>query len=194
MPDTDQVLVARFREGDGNAFEELYRRHSPRLFGLSCRMLGDTHDAEDVLQEVFLTVHRKLGDFRGASTLGTWLYRLAMNRCLDHLRRRQSRRGHEATGAVDGLAMQVPTPPAAGRKLDLRLDLERAVAQLPEGSRAAFLLHDVEGLEHREVGEVLGISPGTSKSQLHRARQRLRELLVGAAGRVSEAPAAGGGS
>ncbi len=145
-------------------------------------MLGSREDADDVLHEVFLTVYRKLDGFKGDSALGTWLYRLTMNRCVDFLRQRRARHGKE-TGAVEALA----TRGAATASAELRLDLERAVGALPEGCRAAFLLHDVEGLQHREIGEVLGISVGTSKSQLHRARMRLRELLTG---RVSESSGA----
>ena len=133
-------LVERCRQGELGAFEEVYRQHSGRLYSLAMRMLGNPADAEDLLQEIFLSAHRKLESFRGESALGTWLYRLA-DRAID------------------------------------RIDLERALAELPEGCRAAFVLHDVQGLEHREVSDVLGIAEGTSKSQVHKARLRLRGLL-----------------
>src|SRR5688572_5296023 len=173
----DLALVERCRRGDLGAFEEIYRAHSGRLYSLSCRMVGNQTDAEDLLQEIFLSAHRKLDSFRGESALGTWLYRLAMNLCLDHLRSRAAR-SSQMTDALDdepgladagsrGLAEQAVT----------RMDLERALAQLPEGCRAAFVLHDVQGLEHREVADALGIAEGTSKSQVHKARLRLRALL-----------------
>ena len=173
----EMALVERCRQGDLGAFEQLYRTYSGRLFSVACRMLGNPSDAEDLLQEVFLAAHRKLDTFRGESALGTWLYRLAMNQCLDYLRSRAART-NQVTGTLDdepglydagsrGLAERVVT----------RMDLERALAQLPEGCRAAFVLHDVEGLEHREVGEALGIAEGTSKSQVHKARLRLRGML-----------------
>jgi RNA polymerase sigma-70 factor, ECF subfamily len=173
----DMALVERCQRGDLLAFEELYRAHSGRLFSVTCRMLGNAADAEDLLQEIFLTAHRKLGSFRGESSLGTWLYRLATNQCLDYLRSRASRAG-QVTDALD----DEPTLADAGSKglaeqTVTKMDLERALARLPEGCRAAFVLHDVEGLEHREVGEVLGIAEGTSKSQVHKARLRLRALL-----------------
>lgn len=173
----DLALVERCRAGELTAFEELYRAHAGRLYSVACRMLGNTADAEDLLQEIFLAAHRKLDSFRGDSALGTWLYRLATNQCLDYLRSRAAR-SNQLTGALDdepGLAD--PSSRALGERAVTRMDLERAVAQLPEGCRAAFVLHDVEGLEHREVAEVLGIAEGTSKSQVHKARLRLRTLL-----------------
>jgi len=170
-------LVARCRKGDLGAFEELYRRHAGRLYGLACRMVGNPADGEDLLQEIFLQAHRKLAGFKGESTLATWLYRLAMNICLDHLRSKSARM-RQATDSFD--ADEGPEPPVAPDETALvvnRIDLERAVARLPEGCRAAFLLHDVEGLEHLEVAAILNIAEGTSKSQVHKARRRLRALL-----------------
>jgi len=173
------ALVERCRSGDLGAFEELYRAHAGRVYSLAVRMLGNTADAEDLLQEIFLAAHRKLGSFRGDSALGTWLYRLATNQILDYIRSRAARAGQ----LTDGLEDDSVVPDAAGHRLGdraiARIDLERALAQLPEGSRAAFVLHDVEGLEHSEVAEVLGIAEGTSKSQVHKARLRLRRLLRG---------------
>jgi RNA polymerase sigma-70 factor, ECF subfamily len=170
-------LVNRCRRGDLGAFEELYRAHSGRLFSLACRMLGNPADAEDQLQEIFLSAHRKLESFRGESALGTWLYRLAMNQLLDHVRSRAARTG-QLTDGLDNASLLADARghKLADRAID-RIDLERALAELPEGCRAAFVLHDVEGLEHREVAEVLGIAEGTSKSQVHKARLRLRGLL-----------------
>ncbi len=169
--------MERCRQGDLAAFEEVYRTHAGRLYSVACRMLGNAADAEDLLQEIFLAAHRKLDSFRGESALGTWLYRLATNLCLDHLRSKAARAG-QLTDALDdepGLADR-SSRGLAERALT-RVDLERALARLPEGCRAAFVLHDVEGLEHREVAEVLGIAEGTSKSQVHKARLRLRTLL-----------------
>jgi RNA polymerase sigma-70 factor (ECF subfamily) len=171
------ALIERCRQGDLAAFEEIYRAHAGRLYSVACRMLGNPADAEDLLQDIFLAAHRKLDSFRGESALGTWLYRLATNLCLDHLRSKAARTG-QLTDALDdepGLS-DVASRGLAERTL-ARMDLERALAKLPEGCRAAFVLHDVEGLEHREVAEVLGIAEGTSKSQVHKARLRLRALL-----------------
>jgi RNA polymerase sigma-70 factor (ECF subfamily) len=175
--EAELALVERCRRGDLGAFEELYAAHAGRLYSLAYRMLGNPTDAEDQLQEIFLTAHRKLDLFRGESALGTWLYRMAVNLCLDYLRSRTGR-SIQLTDPLDdepglsdsgsrGLADQAVT----------KMDLERALAQLPVGCRTAFVLHDVEGLEHREVAEVMGIAEGTSKSQVHKARLRLRGLL-----------------
>jgi len=170
----DLALVERCRAGVPGAFEELYRAHAPRLFGLACRVVGRP-DADDLLQDMFLTAHRKLGQYKGESALGTWLFRLGTNLCLDHLRSRSGRFGQLS----DTLDDDVPADARAGPVLGVidRLDLERALATVPPGARAVFVLHDVEGLEHREIAELLGVSEGTSKSQLHKARFRLRASL-----------------
>jgi RNA polymerase sigma-70 factor, ECF subfamily len=173
----DMALVDRCRRGDLAAFEELYRAHSGRIYGLALRMLGNPADAEDLLQEIFLAAHRKLESFRGESALGTWLYRLATNQILDYVRSRSARTGQMTDGLDDASTLaDALGHRLADRAID-RVDLERALAQLPTGCRAAFVLHDVEGLEHREVADVLGIAEGTSKSQVHKARLRLRVLL-----------------
>ena len=138
-------------------------------------MCGTRADAEDLLQEIFLLAYRKLPEFRGDSAVGTWLYRLAMNRCLDHLKNRQTKvRG--ATTTLEEETMPGPKLVADGGIK--RLDLERAIARLPDGARAAFVLHDVEGFQHHEIASILGISEGTSKSQVHKARLKLRALLT----------------
>jgi RNA polymerase sigma-70 factor (ECF subfamily) len=169
----DAELVARCRAGDSDAFELLYKEHSPRLFALARRMTGSSHESEDLLQEIFLQVHRKLDSYRGDSALGTWLYRLAIRQCLDFLRSRQGRM-RAASRPLEDEGGHVPstreTPGA-------RIDIERAVAQLPEGCRVAFVLHDVEGLEHKQIGEMLGVSESTSKSQVFKARMKLRAML-----------------
>jgi len=175
--DAELALVERCRRGELGAFEELYKAHAGRLYSLACRMLGNPADAEDLLQEIFLSAHRKLDSFRGESALGTWLYRLGMNQILDHVRSRAGRAGQVTDGLDDASVLaDASGHRLADRAID-RIDLERALAELPEGCRAAFLLHDVEGLEHKEVSEVLGIAEGTSKSQVHKARLRLRGLL-----------------
>ena len=140
-------------------------------------MCGTRADAEDLLQEIFLLAYRKLPEFRGDSTVGTWLYRLAMNRCLDHLKSRQTRTSGVTTALDDGVMPGPAQVPDGGIR---RLDLERAIARLPEGARAAFVLHDVEGFQHHEVATILGITEGTSKSQVHKARLKLRALLTAA--------------
>jgi RNA polymerase sigma-70 factor (ECF subfamily) len=171
------ALVERCRRGDLGAFEELYRAHAGRLFSVACRMVGNPADAEDLLQEIFLSAHRKLESFRGESALGTWLYRLAMNQCLDYLRSRASRTS-QLTDALDDEPGGYASGGSSVAELTVtKMDLERSLARLPEGCRAAFVLHDVQGLEHREVAEALGIAEGTSKSQVHKARLRLRAML-----------------
>jgi len=173
----DAALVERCRQGDLAAFEELYRAHAGKLFSVACRMLGNPTDAEDLLQEIFLSAHRKLDGFRGESALGTWLYRLATNHCLDYLRSRAARTDQLTDVLDDEPGLYLAGSRGLAEQTVMKMDLERAMARLPGGCRAAFVLHDVQGLEHREVAEVLGIAEGTSKSQVHKARLRLRAIL-----------------
>lgn len=178
----DRDMVTRCLRGDLGAFEELYQRHSSRLYNVAYRMTGSAADADDLLQEIFLQVYRRLDSFRGEAALGTWLYRLAVNCCLDHLRSKQGKQ-QKATGFLEDLEAFEPTAPGSWRPdtvLD-RMELERAIAKLPPSYRAAFVLYDIEGLEHHEVGDMLGIAVGTSKSLVHKARARLRQLLRGKA-------------
>ena len=173
----DLALVERCRTNAPGAFEQMYRTYAPRLFGLAVRLVGRT-EAEDLLQEIFLTAHRKLGLYRGESSLGTWLFRLGTNQCLDHLRSKRAR-FMQMTETIE--EEPAGTAQMAGPVLGVvdRLDLERALASLPAGCRTVFVLHDVEGCEHKEIANLLEISDGTSKSQLHKARMRLRSLLGG---------------
>jgi RNA polymerase sigma-70 factor, ECF subfamily len=178
----EMVLVERCRKGDLAAFEELYRQHAGRLYSVACRMVGNPSDAEDLLQEIFLSAHRKLDGFRGESALGTWLYRLATNHCLDYLRSRAARTNQVTDALEDDAGPFEAGAQTLADQTVAKMDLERALARLPEGCRAAFVLHDVQGLEHKEVAQALGIAEGTSKSQVHKARLRLRALLAASTG------------
>ena len=175
----DAELLDRCRQGETAAFEELYRRHSTRLYNLAYRMFGNASDAEDVLQEIFIIVYRKLDSFKGESALSTWLYRLAMNHCLDQLRSKATRMGQATASLDDEAGPGFHAARTAPEMIVSRLDLERAIQQLPDGCRAAFLLHDVEGFEHQEIAAILGIATGTSKSQVHKARMKIRAFLHG---------------
>ena len=175
---SDAELVTQCQNGDVGAFEALYRRHAPRLYSLASRMAGSVDEGEDLLQEIFLQAYRKLGSFKGDAAFGTWLHRLAINHCLDFVRSRQAKN----TKVTETLDAESSFEPAAPRDTPIaRLDLERAIASLPPGCREAFVLHDVEGLDHREVGHMLGIAEGTSKSQVFKARMKLRAMLSGPA-------------
>ncbi len=176
----EAALVARCVAGDSEAFKEIYDRHATRLYNLANRMIGSPAEAEDLLQEIFLQAFRKLSTYKGEAALGTWLYRLAMNLCLDRVRGKQGKMGRVTVALEDEGGEAAVRAPSAGR-LDMtveRLDLEHAIAQLPASYKAAFLLHDVEGFEHHEVGDLLGIAEGTSKSLVHKARMKLRAFLT----------------
>ena len=180
----DREVVQRCRRGELGAFEELYKRYGSRVYTVAYRMTGSAADAEDLVQDVFLQAYRRLDSYRGEAALGTWLHRLAVNACLDFVRSKQGRRQRMTDAAEDLDAYETPAtgPWRADAALD-RMDLERAIAQLPPSYRRAFLLHDVEGLEHHEVADALGIAEGTSKSLLFKARTRLRSLLRGLPGK-----------
>ena len=158
---------------DRTTFESLYRTHAKRIYSLAYRFSGNAADAEELLQDIFLLAYRKLDSFRHEAALSTWLHRLAVNRCLDHVRSRAARQA----AATEPLNPDAPPPARDDSRPITHLDLERAIAQLPDGCRLAFVLHDVEGYDHREVAERLDIATGTSKSQVHKARLRLRRLL-----------------
>jgi RNA polymerase sigma-70 factor (ECF subfamily) len=167
----DRGDVARAADGDAEAFERLYRATVGRVYALAVRMAGG-EAADDLTQEVYLRAWRKLHTFRGDASFSTWLHRLAVNLILS---RREASRKREARQvsfdrAVDPVATRALSP-------GVRLDLEAALARLPGGAREVFVLYDVEGYTHVEIAGLLGISPGTSKSQLHRARLLLRRHL-----------------
>ncbi len=170
----DDDLVQKCRRGDLSAFESIYRRHSTPMYNLAYRMVGNPSDAEDLLQEIFLLAFNKLSSYQGQSSLGTWLYRVATNRCLDHLRSR-AKRYQNVTDSLD--EKESLTPSAAKDTPAERVDLERSIAQLPDSYRAAFLLYDVEGFDHKEVAHILGVAEGTSKSLVHKARLKIRDTL-----------------
>jgi RNA polymerase sigma-70 factor (ECF subfamily) len=163
--------VARAAKGDVRAFEDLYRTHLPRVHSLVRRMTGG-RDADELTQDVFVRVWQKLGSFRGDSSFTTWLHRLAVNVVIERFRSEKVRRSrlHDGEGIFDTLSGPAPMR-------DLRMDFETALEKLPEGARQIFLLHDVEGFKHHEIAELLEISAGTSKAQLHRARMMLRKHL-----------------
>ena len=163
--------VARAAGGDVRAFEDLYRRHLPRVHSLVRRMTGG-RDADELTQDVFVRVWQKLGTFRGDASFTTWLHRLAVNVVIERFRTEQARRArlHDSEHVFETLAGPRQTA-------DLGLDFEAALEKLPDGAREVFVLHDVEGYKHHEIATLLGVSPGTSKAQLHRARMMLRKHL-----------------
>jgi RNA polymerase sigma-70 factor (ECF subfamily) len=164
----DAALAAR---GDRRAFERLYRDNVARIHGLARRMIGP-EVADEVTQDVFVRAWDKLGSFRGDSQFGTWLYRLAVNLILSKRAQLATRRSREWMDeeVLDSL-------PARAARPDLGLDFETAIQKLPEGARQIFVMHDIEGFRHEEIASMLGVTSGTSKAQLHRARMILRRVL-----------------
>jgi RNA polymerase sigma-70 factor (ECF subfamily) len=173
----DFELAKKAAAGDGKAFEELYRRHYRRVYALTLRMMGNPTEAEDMTQEVFLQLFNKIGMFRGESAFTTWLHRMTVNQVLMHFRKKSTRselltdEGETPVQIVKGTEN-----PSTAPVID-RIGLENALKQLPNGYRTVFVLHDVEGYEHYEIAGMLGIAEGTSKSQLHKARLKLRQLI-----------------
>lgn len=180
LPEADAIRLAQ--QGDAAAFERLYQLHHRRVYSLCLRMVGNTAEAEDLTQEAFLQLFRKISTFRGESAFSTWLHRLAVNVVLMRLRKK--------TGSETSLEeVTEPDEESGGPRKDFgapdlglsgsidRVNLQRAIDQLPAGYKAVFVLHDVQGYEHNEIARIMGCSIGNSKSQLHKARMRLRDLL-----------------
>lgn len=165
-------LVRRAQAGDRGAFQRLYEDHVGRVYALCLRLTGDPEDAMERTQDAFVRAWGKLRSFRGEAAFSTWLHRLAVNVVLSD-RRSAGRRERRIDAAAAEAGPRVQPAPKAG----LGVDLERAIARLPPGARAVFVLYDVEGYCHEEIAEMSGIAIGTSKAQLHRARKLLREAL-----------------
>jgi len=174
-------LIERAKQGDAQAFQALYDKHKRRVYSLCLRMTANTAEAEDLAQEAFLQLYRKIATFRGESAFSTWLHRLSVNVVLMHLRKKSlpvvsleetTQGGEEDTPKKDFGAEDL----ALAGSID-RLQLQKAVDDLPPGYRTIFVLHDVEGYEHNEIATIVGCSIGNSKSQLHKARMKLRDLL-----------------
>ncbi len=168
----DAELIAACRRGEARAMEMLYHQYKRRVFGMAHRIVGG-NDAEEVAQEVFVRVFRALASFRGDSALSTWIYRLTVNASLSHL----ARRGRRQEVSDDSAMEQVAAPPAVERDSGLAARIEAALGKLPAGYRAILVLHDVEGLSHEECSAILECRVGTCKSQLHKARAKMRDLL-----------------
>jgi RNA polymerase sigma-70 factor (ECF subfamily) len=162
----DEDLVRKIRLGDSKAMQTLYTRHSQHLFTLAIRLTGSKADAEEVVQDSFIKAWRHIDKFRGDSSIGTWLYRIAVNLSRDVTKKRRS------YGQEIEVAVQPVRSDAFARKT-----LERALADLPEGYREVLVMHDVMEMKHPEISDVLKIAVGTSKSQLHKARAQMRQTL-----------------
>jgi len=174
---SDFELAQASATGDMLAFEALYERHHRRVYSLCLRMIANATEAEDLAQEVFVQLFRKAGSFRGESAFSTWLHRMTVNHVLMHFRKKVVRVEKTTTeGEIGEMQDYMLSASEKPRFID-RIALDKAISELPPGYRMVFILHDVEGFEHEEVATLLGVSVGTSKSQLHKARLRLRELL-----------------
>jgi len=177
----EAAAIERAKHGDGEAFQALYDKHKRRVYSLCLRMTANTAEAEDLTQEAFLQLYRKIATFRGESAFSTWLHRLSVNVVLMHLRKKglpvvsleETTQGTEEDSPKKDFGAE---DLALAGSID-RLQLQKAVENLPPGYRTIFVLHDVEGYEHNEIAEIVGCSIGNSKSQLHKARMKLRDLL-----------------
>jgi RNA polymerase sigma-70 factor, ECF subfamily len=180
---TEAEAIRQAKDGDAAAFEYLYQAHCKRVYGLCLRMIKNRAEAEDLTQQAFLQVYRKIGTFRGESGFSTWLYRVTANIVLMHLRRRKPTEilseDLERHSSDDKGPGEHGTSDTSMLGAIERLHLKRAIRKLPAGYKKLFLLHDVFGYQHNEIAGLLGCSTGCSKSQLHKARKRLRQLLQG---------------
>ncbi len=178
---SEAEAIEKAKEGSQEAFQALYDRHKRRVYSLCLRMTANTAEAEDLTQEAFLQLYRKIGTFRGESAFSTWLHRLSVNVVLMHLRKKNLP-AVSLEETTQGSEDDFPRKDFGAQDLALagsidRMQLQKAVSDLPPGYRTIFVLHDVEGYEHNEIAEIVGCSIGNSKSQLHKARMKLRELL-----------------
>lgn len=175
---TETQLIARAQRGDEEAFEALFEAHKRRVYSLCLRMLGNPTEAEDLTQEAFLQLFRKIATFRGESAFSTWLHRLSVNVVLMHLRKKGLNQiSLDETENSQGEPIKRDYGDDDRRLVGSidRIGLNRAISELPPGYRTVFILHDVEGYEHNEIAEIMNCSIGNSKSQLHKARLKLRE-------------------
>ncbi len=170
--DVDDV-VRRAQQGDVDAFEQIYRAHSPAIYALCRRMVGDERESRDLVQDVFVRTWQRLPTFRGQSALATWIHRLAVNVVLEQLRSVK----RETLRFLDDADSDALPSRSSERQLDAAMDLDRALVQLPAGARSVFVLHDIHGYSHEEIAQMTGIAPGTSRAQLWRARRALMRLL-----------------
>jgi RNA polymerase sigma-70 factor, ECF subfamily len=175
--ETDYALAQKAAKGDMVAFEELYQRHNRRVYSLCLRMTSNVSEAEDLAQEVFIQLFRKIGSFRGESAFTTWLHRLTVNQVLMHFRKRGVKMEQTTDDGETPIQIVKGTENPNAMPVVDRIALDKAISQLPPGYRTVFTLHDIEGHEHEEIARMLGCSVGTSKSQLHKARMKLRGLL-----------------
>jgi RNA polymerase sigma-70 factor, ECF subfamily len=178
---SDLQLIRRAQQGDSDAFATLFNSHKARIYSVCLRMTNNTAEAEDLTQDAFLQVFRKLATFRGDSALSTWLYRIAVNTVLMHFRKKALRQiSLDEPYSQDAKTVRREYGSRDDRLVGCvdRIALARAITELPVGYRTIFLLHEVEGYEHQEIAELLNCSVGNSKSQLHKAKLRIREVLV----------------
>ncbi|HEV8674313.1 MAG TPA: sigma-70 family RNA polymerase sigma factor [Methylomirabilota bacterium] len=173
----ERTLVDRVRAGEPRAFEVLVRTYQHRVFGVAARMLGNTAEAEEVAQEVFLRVHRAIGEFRGEAKLSTWLYTITSRLCLGRLGGRERRVARDGEEVLTRLASGEADPAAALERSELEVALHRAIGELPEDRRVVVILRDLEGLAYEEIAAALELPVGTVRSRLHRARMDLKDKL-----------------
>jgi RNA polymerase sigma-70 factor (ECF subfamily) len=174
---SDYALAQKAASGDMEAFEALYERHNRRVYSLCLRMTQNASEAEDLAQEVFIQLFRKIGSFRGESAFTTWLHRMTVNQVLMHFRKRSVKLEQTTEEGETPVQVVKGTENPNNMPVVDRIALDKAIEQLPPGYRTVFTLHDIEGHEHEEIARMLGCSVGTSKSQLHKARMKLRTLL-----------------
>ncbi len=172
--DSSAELVARACRGDMGAFEDLYRRHAGRVYGLCLRMTGQPESAEDLTQDTFVSAWRSLSGYEGRSSFSTWLHRIAVNAVLA---RRRSPQGRNEISMTDDAGGQMDFEAEAAMDVAMPIDIERAIAALPPGARDVVVLHGIYGYSHGEAAEMLGVAVGTCKAQLHRARHLMRARM-----------------
>ncbi|MFQ5604945.1 MAG: RNA polymerase sigma factor [bacterium] len=170
-------MIARCQNGERQAQFELYQTHKDWVYNIAFRMTHHKQETEDICQTVFLHVFKKIHGFRGEAALSSWLYRIAVNTCINHLRKEKKRKAKIVQEFSDFNKNKIQENAGENEQFSLKPFLEKGIGALPQGYRMVFILHDIEGYNHKEIAEMMNIAEGTSKSQLHKARKELRQFL-----------------
>ena len=172
---SETELVERCKKGEQNAFKKLYDMYKDKVFSTAVRMLGNVQDSEDTTQDIFIKLFKNINNYRGYSSLSTWIYKVAVNTCFDNLRKRKKHEKDKSFDVID----DIPSLPYMEKQpSSVQVIIEKEIQKLPEGYRTVFVLHEVEGFKHEEISKIMNIAPGTSKSQLSAAKSILRKNLL----------------
>jgi len=172
---TESELVKRCKEGEQKSFKELFDMYKDKVFSTAVRMLGNSQDAEDTTQDIFIKIFKNINNYRGDSSLSTWIYKVTINTCLDNLKKRKKHEKDKSSDEIDDISS---LPYGEIQPGTIHIIIEKEIQKLPEGYRTVFILHEIDGFKHEEIAKIMNITQGTSKSQLFKAKSILRKKLL----------------